>query len=252
MRDPAGVGSPGLDQPGTGEPPAELDAVIAGPPRGVRPALGVAAALVLLVLVPFGLAVRAGWQPLLDLDRSVSSVLVVPGRGTDVDILRALTVAGLLLARCLVVVPLVVWFAVLRRWQMIGFLVLAGVGVSPLNGVLKLVFDRARPVYDGTIEVGGLSFPSGHSSGAAALAALLVVVGWPVLAGAWRWVWVGLAALGTVVVGYTRIALGAHFLSDVVAGWSVGAAWVLVLAVLFQVWPGQPGALPAHGRSASP
>ena len=221
--------------------------VVSGTPAGARRALWVAAGLVLLVGVPLGLAVRLGWTPLLDLDRAVSDALVVTGRGADVDVLRVLTATGLVVARVVVLLPLVVWLAVLRRWQLVGFLVVAGIGISPVNRLLKDAFDRRRPSYEGTIDVGGLSFPSGHSSGGAALAALLVVLAWPVLVGVWRRVWIGIAIVGVVVVGFTRIALGAHYLSDVVAGFGFGVAWVLVLAVLLGVWPGQIGALPGPG-----
>ena len=100
------------------------------------------------------------------------------------------------------------------------------------------------------MDFAGLSFPSGHSTGAAVLAAVLVVVGWPVLAGMWRWIWVALTALVVIVVGATRITLGAHFLTDVIAGWSTGIAWVLLLAVVLQVWPGQAGALSGREPAA--
>lgn len=245
---PPGPGD--LELVAAGEPVAGVggsDLRITGTPAGARRALWVAAALVLLVGVPLGLAVRAGWTPLLDLDRAVSDALVVTGRGADVDVLRVLTVAGLLVARVVVLLPLVVWLAGLRRWQLVGFLVVAGIGISPVNWLLKDVFDRRRPSYEGTIDVAGLSFPSGHSSGGAALATLLVLLAWPVLVGVWRRVWVGVSLVGVAVVGFTRIALGAHFLSDVVAGFGFGVAWVLVLAVLLGVWPGQIGALPGPG-----
>ena len=49
--------------------------------------------------------------------------------------------------------------------------------------------------------------------------------------------WSLLSTVGVAVVGYTRVALGAHFASDVVAGWCVGITWVLLLAVL-RVWLG--------------
>lgn len=246
---PAGTGPADPDGP----VPVQVLGVddVVGRPEGARRGLWVAAALMLLVVVPLGLAVRAGWTPLLDLDRAVSDALVVPGRGTDVDILRVLTAAGLVVARAVVVLPLVMWLGRQRRWQLVTFLVVAGLGVSPLNYLLKVVFDRARPVYDGAIEVGGLSFPSGHSSGAAALGAMLVVLVWPMLASGWRQVWLALAVLGVVIIGFTRIALGAHFLSDVVAGWSFGTAWVLVLAVVLGVWPGQLGALPSRRSPVS-
>jgi undecaprenyl-diphosphatase len=246
MTEPPVPRSPELDQAVTGEPPATLaraEAVASGPSRGAREGLFAAVALVLLVIVPLGLLTRAGWDPLIDLDRAVSDELVVPGRGTGVDVLRLLTTFGDIRTRFVLLLPLVVWLAIVRRWQLVGFLVVAGFGASLVNHQLKTIFDRERPSYPNTIDFDGLSFPSGHSTGAAVLAAVLVVVGWPVLAGVWRWIWVTAAALMIIAVGFTRITLGAHYLTDVIAGWSTGTAWVLLLAVVLQVWPGQAGAL---------
>jgi undecaprenyl-diphosphatase len=61
------------------------------------------------------------------------------------------------------------------------------------------------------------------------------VVFWPVLSRAARLVLVVLAAVGVAVVGYTRVALGAHFASDVLAGCCVGITWILLLAVVLRV-----------------
>jgi membrane-associated phospholipid phosphatase len=63
------------------------------------------------------------------------------------------------------------------------------------------------------------------------------LVFWPLLSRAWRGVLFALAAIAVVAVGYSRVALGVHYTSDVVAGWCVGVGWVLVVAVLLRVWP---------------
>jgi undecaprenyl-diphosphatase len=55
----------------------------------------------------------------------------------------------------------------------------------------------------------------------AATATVLSLVFWPVLSRTGRWVLVMLAVVAAAVIGYTRIALGVHFVSDVVAGWCV-------------------------------
>jgi undecaprenyl-diphosphatase len=64
----------------------------------------------------------------------------------------------------------------------------------------------------------GYSYPSGHASGTAAMVTVLVLVFWPVVSQARRWVFAALAIAAAAVVGYTRVALGVHFSSDVVAG----------------------------------
>ena len=75
MTEPQGQGGAELDQAVTGEPPATLaqaEAVAAGSSRGARGGLVAAAALFLLVVVPLGLLTRAGWHPLIEIDRAVS------------------------------------------------------------------------------------------------------------------------------------------------------------------------------------
>ena len=87
------------------------------------------------------------------------------------------------------------------------------------------------------MEAGGLSFPSGHSLNSAATYGLLAVVAWWTdrLALPVRW----LAVVGGVAlpfaIGLSRIALGVHYPSDVLGGWSAGLAFVASGAVLITV-----------------
>ncbi len=77
-----------------------------------------------------------------------------------------------------------------------------------------------------------LSFPSGHSAGIACLVTTALVLTWPGLTRAGRrwWTLVGVAAV--VVVGTTRMLLGVHYLTDVLAGWAVGVGWTLLVVAL--------------------
>jgi hypothetical protein len=76
---------------------------------------------------------------------------------------------------------------------------------------------------------------------------------WPVFSRAGRLVLIVLTIPGVIVVGYTRVALSAHFASDVVGVWCVGIVWVLLLAVVLRVWMSQPDALPARaGQKSTP
>lgn len=108
----------------------------------------------------------------------------------------------------------------------------------PLNAVLKNIFDRARP---GEKEVRvhggprwGFSYPSGHSMASAAFYGTLATMGW--LLGPSDLVRVAVAGLFVsvpVVCGVSRIYLGAHWLSDVVAGWTGGAIVALAAGALY-------------------
>jgi undecaprenyl-diphosphatase len=114
-----------------------------------------------------------------------------------------------------------------RRGNAIFFAV-AMVGAGTLNTGAKLVFRRTRPdLWLSPAPEHTYSFPSGHSMGSMALVAALAVLAWPTR---WRWWAIVLGGAFTLLVGCSRIYLGVHFPSDVVAGWSASLVWVLGLS----------------------
>ncbi|MDH6112421.1 membrane-associated phospholipid phosphatase [Kitasatospora sp. MAP12-15] len=85
--------------------------------------------------------------------------------------------------------------------------------------------DRARPYFpDAVAHAAGPSFPSGHAMTAAIASGTLAALVWPQAARAGRIAACSLAALTTAAVGFTRIALGVHWPSDVLGGWLLAAA----------------------------
>jgi membrane-associated phospholipid phosphatase len=121
-------------------------------------------------------------------------------------------------------------------------LVLAVVAGTLFFELLKLLVQRPRPLLeDARIVQGGFSFPSGHSTVSATLygtVAYLVVRNlrqnrWKVLIG----VATGLLVLA---IGVSRIYLGVHYPSDVLAGWAAGALWVVLVILAEHVWTLHP------------
>ncbi|WP_224402134.1 phosphatase PAP2 family protein [Pseudonocardia sp. ICBG1034] len=91
--------------------------------------------------------------------------------------------------------------------------------------VVKRLLDRARPPADlQVMAVANESLPSGHATMVAAAWTTLVLVLWPVLRTRGRVLLTAFAVLWAGAVGFTRIYLGVHWLSDVLAGWTLGAA----------------------------
>ncbi|WP_243469856.1 phosphatase PAP2 family protein [Klenkia marina] len=203
-------------------------------PMGSRLA---AAGTCALVVVLLGAGVAGGWGPQLRLDDAVSVALYAgDDRSRAVSVLlEVLTAPGYTVARLLVFAPVVVWLVRVGRRRDAVWVTVAVVGVGPLNSGLKELVGRVRPDFPG----GGagydsLSFPSGHSSGIACLVVTALLLAWPVLSGAGRR-WAAVAGLAlVVVVGLSRIWLGVHYLSDVVAGWAFGAGWTLLVATIGQ------------------
>jgi undecaprenyl-diphosphatase len=115
-----------------------------------------------------------------------------------------------------------------RAWLDLGFFLGAYVG-SQLVVVLILKdwFGRPRPDGSAIPLPDSYSFPSGHATaGAASLGALTVLVSERVPSHRARvWVWTLAAVLG-VAIGLSRIALGVHYVTDVLAGWCLGVAWL--------------------------
>lgn len=105
-----------------------------------------------------------------------------------------------------------------------------------LNHVLKLVFDRPRPeVVARLAETATTSFPSGHAMlSAVTYGAVAFLVG-RMARGGVRWAtWLG-AALLVILIGSSRVYVGVHYPSDVLAGWLAGVAWTALLVALFRV-----------------
>ena len=117
-----------------------------------------------------------------------------------------------------------------RRWLQASAFVLAIATSEVLIGLAKEAYDRARPL-GSLVETSGASFPSGHAVAGAVTAVGLVLVLLP--PGKARWAWELRAALFATVMSLSRTYLGAHWLSDVVAGGllgtSIAVGWPAVL-----------------------
>ncbi|MGC1480796.1 MAG: phosphatase PAP2 family protein [Chthoniobacterales bacterium] len=110
------------------------------------------------------------------------------------------------------------------------FVVIATVGGTVLNQVLKHYFQRERPdVVPHLTEYGNYSYPSGHSMLSAIVYLTLAVVVAEILPTRSGKIYIIATALTLAfLVGLTRVAVGVHYPSDVLAGWTAGAAWALL------------------------
>jgi membrane-associated phospholipid phosphatase len=115
-----------------------------------------------------------------------------------------------------------------RRWSLLLGWAFALIGAGELNVILKGIFRRLRPqLPDPWVTPSGWSFPSGHAMGSFVtygfLAYLLTRV--PRADFPWRTAVAVLAVL-VLLIGFSRIYLGAHYLSDVIGGYAVAAVWL--------------------------
>jgi len=123
-------------------------------------------------------------------------------------------------------------FLWLRRWRAAIFVATAGLGVWLLSRLARYLIARPRPA-DALWNADGFAFPSGHTTNIAATAAILTIVCWPFLSHAVR-IAVGVAAVAVpLVVGFTRIAGGVHWPTDVLGGFLFSLAVVCALAAAY-------------------
>lgn len=94
------------------------------------------------------------------------------------------------------------------------------------GSIIKIIVDRQRPhtAYAANLMFDTKSFPSGHTSGSTIAYGLLAYLAWHFLPRPYSVIAVALLMLLIILIGISRISLGAHFPSDVVAGWMLGAA----------------------------
>ena len=117
---------------------------------------------------------------------------------------------------------------------------LSGVAIWLTFGIgsaIKLAVGRARPL---TEYAAGMwpqthSFPSGHATGATVAYGLLAYLAWQLLPQPWNHIAAALLVLLIILIGISRVYLGAHFPSDVIAGWLLGA--VALCIIIFVVRP---------------
>jgi membrane-associated phospholipid phosphatase len=138
----------------------------------------------------------------------------------------------------LILVVLAIGIVLLRRARpneaaLLG-LALGGAGL--LNSLLKLAFHRPRPEL-AFVHLGTYSFPSGHAAvSAATFTTLAYLLGRRYPSFGARVLIAVVSVVAMLLVGFSRLYLGAHYLSDVLAGLSLGLAWASLCLLAYTIW----------------
>lgn len=186
----------------------------------------VAVALGLAILTAIGgIGVRA-WAPGLDLQtmQAIAShrdatVTAIAGIVSDAGSFALLA-------------PLSIAFLLLRRWKRpaddIALVVIAA-GSALLPTVVKLIVARPRPTIEHLSQLSSLSFPSEHTTQAAAIYLTIAILLSKGLARGWRTTVTVVAIAIAVAVAWSRVYLGVHYPTDVAAGLLLGWSWALLI-----------------------
>jgi membrane-associated phospholipid phosphatase len=214
-----------------------------------RPTSTVAWSLVLCILALAGIGWASGallvgvaaGDGAVPVDRTVQAFFVAHREGWLTVAMRGITDLG----SSALLIPVVVgggllWHRRAGTWRPLSLLVGAYAAAWVLQRSVKLLTQRPRPPAGLALDsFGGYAFPSGHATDAAAVYGMLAVL----LAATFTRrsgkvaVWVAAVVLiGTI--GVSRIYLGGHWLTDVLAGFALGTAWLLSLLVVTGVLRG--------------
>jgi undecaprenyl-diphosphatase len=151
--------------------------------------------------------------------------------------MRILTALGYYWFVLLLLVVTVAFFYQ-RGWRLSAILLLVSTaGSAVLTTVLKSVFQRARPeLFDSGYQASFYSFPSGHATVAVGLYGMLTVVLAYRLRGTARWAVAVTGILVVLLIGFSRLYLGVHYPTDVVAGYLAALLWLVCVGAVYALW----------------
>ncbi len=199
-------------------------------------------AAVFIAAVPFAIVVAlvtTSSRPLSRVDRGLANGLhrfagENPGFASA---MRTVSNIGSPMAWWIVLTPVFALLLYRRLPRLAIFVAVSAIGSSLLNRAIKATVDRARPhLIDPVATAAGKSFPSGHTQSAVVGCGILVLVFLPIVGRRARpWLLAG-ASLVVLLIGFSRIALGVHYFSDVIGAILIGLAWLLAMTAAFSVW----------------
>ncbi|HEX2239745.1 MAG TPA: phosphatase PAP2 family protein [Actinomycetota bacterium] len=204
-----------------------------------------------LVAVPFGIlltqVMRGG--SLIEIDTSAANSLHewVRDQPVLVTLLRLVTFLGSPLWFYLIIGTAVIFLWRRDRKRLAVFLVATTLLGGAVDSVVKILVDRPRPSLEQPIATAhGKSFPSGHSMSSVVAYGALLLVFLPAIAKRWRMIVVAAVAGLVLAIGFTRLALGVHYITDVLGGFVLGAAWLIASTAAFSIWRVERGRAPVH------
>jgi undecaprenyl-diphosphatase len=181
--------------------------------------------------------------------RALQDLRTTPGNA----VMIAITELGDTKVVVVVMIVVLLWLLWKRAWRTAAYWLVAIAGASALNTVIKVALHRARPgelLYPGW---SAFSFPSGHSTVNVVLYGFLAFLIAREIRPAWRLAVALGAATLIFLIAFSRLYLGAHWLSDVLGGLAFGSAWLALLGLSYlrrQAERIEPGGLLALGGAA--
>ncbi len=198
--------------------------------RRYYPVLGLAVAALGAVLLAFAVHARSGLIETVDVSGARALNHAVRRHPAAITFWKLVSLVGSPLVWDMLAAGAVGVLCLRRRFWTAGAITVALAGAAMLSTVLKVLVGRPRPTLVTPVaHATGMSFPSGHALTSFVAAGLAVVLLMPMtnrVARAWV---LACAVLVSLAIGFSRLILGVHYLSDVLEAWLVGAVWLGVV-----------------------
>ena len=206
---------------------------------------------VALVGVPFGIIVDqvVRHSGLVRVDTAAARTLhnAIVGHTGWIRMLKVLTFVGTpqFLTGVVILVAIFLWRR--HRYRLMAFLVVTAAGGGIIDSVVKILVNRDRPnLANPIIPLHGKSFPSGHAMSSTIVYGALLLIFFPVIPKRWRLPSIGGVFLLVAAIGVSRLALGVHYVTDVLGGVILGLAWLSASAAAFSIWREERGRKPVQ------
>lgn len=188
--------------------------------------------LALISIIPFAIIVvitLSSWEKMTQLDYQISNYIYNWHSPLKNQIMTIITHVGGVISQTIVTLLTVISLLVMKKWRSglwYGLTVLLGALV--LNGAVKEFYQRARPSeIKALVEIGGYSFPSGHSMGAVIVYGGILFLIFQFTRSSSLRLFFSLFIIPIILlIGLSRIYLAVHFPSDVIGGFSLGLSWL--------------------------
>ena len=210
--------------------------------------LGLAIAL---VGIPFGLLLHQVTTdgPLTALDDSAARWLHLRIQGEDgvIGFLEAVSFTGKPIFLVFAIGIPGAWILYRGGKKLALFLAVTCIGGGIVDTIVKLAVGRPRPKIDQPIiQVFGKSFPSGHSMAAVVCYGALLLAIMPMMSNRVRNLAIAAYVVLVLAIGMSRLMLGVHFISDVLGGYVLGAAWLAASVAAWEIWREERGKRTTH------
>ena len=204
-----------------------------------------------LVGIPFGLLLHqvATDGPLTSFDEGLAEE--IHARFVDNDaairVFKTISLIGKPIVLAVIVGIPGLWLLRRGAYKLVVFLAVTCIGGGIVDTIVKVAVGRPRPdIDDPIVEAFGQSFPSGHSMSSLVCFGALYFVLAPILTDTHRRIALVTAITLPLIIGFSRLTLAVHYMSDVIGGYVLGAAWLAASVAAFEIWREDRGKRRTH------